>query len=152
MCTIIVSRLSMQWWNDPSTGCVSKNLTLTNLNSKETFEKFYNSLILFILKCFIFNFVLVMRHDDHFPIVGFVWWAFLYSVRFLLTHPVYTHLGSNLLVQGLHPLLLKIHLRVDVGQLPPEPLHPGLGQVDVRLEQVGVILSAGSRTRGAHWN
>ena len=26
--------------------------------------------------------------DDHFPKVGFVLWAFLYSVRFLLMHPV----------------------------------------------------------------
>ena len=30
-----------------------------------------------------------MSKDDHFPIVGFVWWAFLYRVSFLLTHPVY---------------------------------------------------------------
>ena len=30
-----------------------------------------------------------MSKDDHFPIVGFVWQAFLFSVRFLLTHPVY---------------------------------------------------------------
>ena len=29
--------------------------------------------------------------DDHFPIVSFVWRAFLYSVRFLVTYPVYIH-------------------------------------------------------------
>ena len=31
-----------------------------------------------------------MSKDDHFPIVGFVWRAFLFSVRFLLMDPVYT--------------------------------------------------------------
>ena len=30
-----------------------------------------------------------MSKDDHFPIVGFVWQAYLFSVRVLLTHPVY---------------------------------------------------------------
>ena len=29
-----------------------------------------------------------MNKDDHFPIVGFCQQAFLYNVRFLLTHPV----------------------------------------------------------------
>ena len=29
-----------------------------------------------------------MSKDDHFPVVGFVWQAFLFSVRFLLPHPV----------------------------------------------------------------
>ena len=30
----------------------------------------------------------MLRKDDHFPIVGFVWRTILFSVRFLLTHPV----------------------------------------------------------------
>ena len=32
-----------------------------------------------------------MSKDDHFPIVSFVWRAFLFTVRFLLTHPVYVY-------------------------------------------------------------
>ena len=35
-----------------------------------------------------------MRKDDHFPVVGFVWPAFLFSVRFLLTHPVCVAAGE----------------------------------------------------------
>ena len=30
-----------------------------------------------------------MSKDDHFPTISFVQWVFLYSVRSLLTHPVY---------------------------------------------------------------
>ena len=39
-----------------------------------------------------------MSKNDHFPIVSFVWWAFLFSLRFLLMHPAYN------LVMWLTPL------------------------------------------------
>ena len=55
-------------------------------------------------------------------------------------------------MKRVHSSLLEVNLGVDVGQLPLEPLDPGLGVVDVRLEQVGVILGARARGGGVHCN
>ena len=43
-------------------------------------------------------------------------------------------------LESLHPPLFVVHLRVDVGQLPFQSLNPGPGVVNVRLEEVRVIL------------
>ena len=40
-----------------------------------------------------------MSKDDHFPIISFVWWTFLYSIRFLQTHPVYIQNSFDLKIQ-----------------------------------------------------
>ena len=53
-------------------------------------------------------------------------------------------------VEGVDAPLLEVHLRVDVGELPLEPLDPRLGVVHVGLQEVGVILRARSRTRGVY--
>ena len=53
-------------------------------------------------------------------------------------------------MKRVHSSLLEVNLGVDVGQLPLEPLDPGLGVVDVRLEQVGVILGARAGGGGVH--
>ena len=54
-----------------------------------------------------------MSKDDHFPTVGFVWQAFLFSVGFLLTHPV-------CFPTGVEP----VHRDGEKGLLPADP---GLG-------------------------
>ena len=43
-------------------------------------------------------------------------------------------------LESLHPPLLVVHLRVDVSQLPLQSLNAGPGVVNVRLEEVRVIL------------
>ena len=47
-------------------------------------------------------------------------------------------------LESLHPPLFVVHLGVDVGQLPLESLHAGPGVVNVRLEEVRIILGTGS--------
>ena len=43
-------------------------------------------------------------------------------------------------LESLHPPLFVVHLRVDVGQLPLQSLDPGSGVVNIRLEEVRVVL------------
>ena len=43
-------------------------------------------------------------------------------------------------LESLHPPLFVVHLGVDVSQLPLESLDPGPGVVNVRLEEVRIIL------------
>ena len=49
-----------------------------------------------------------MNKEYHFPNVGFVQQAFLYSIRFLLMHPVYSTQGT-LLLQSRHKQIMHLN-------------------------------------------
>ena len=78
------------------TGWVSKNLTLRILTVKKHLKTDLKFIIIIHFKMFLFLTLFWLwdscswrcSKDDHFPIVTFVWQAFLYSVRIFLMHPV----------------------------------------------------------------
>ena len=58
--------------------------------------------------------------------------------------------SGDLRAESFHSLLLVQHLRLDLLQLPLEAAHPVLGQVNVGLEKVRVILGAAKAGVGVH--